>query len=125
MPTTRHARIANDSPFCEAHVAMDKIIERLLAMADEGAAADEVSPLISKDGTELLRELMQGFDRRAEWKQRVAVVGADGVERRDARTASRTIETVVGEIEVKRLLYQAPGVEHRAARRCAWVARGE
>ncbi|MEO8841000.1 MAG: ISKra4 family transposase [Kofleriaceae bacterium] len=112
MPTTRHARIANDSPFCEAHMAMDKIIERLLAMADEGATADEVSRLISKDGTELLRELMQGyFDRRAEREQYVAVVGADGVERRDARTASRTIETVVGEIEVKRLLYQAPGVD--------------
>ena len=32
-----NARIANASPFCEAHVAMDEIIERLLAMADEGA----------------------------------------------------------------------------------------
>ena len=112
MPKTSAARIANDSLFCEAHVAMDKIIERLLAMADEGATADEVSRLISKDGTELLRELMQGyFDRRAEQERRVEVVGADGVERRDVRTASRTIETVVGEIEVKRLLYQAPGVE--------------
>ena len=111
MPTTSNARIANDRLFCDAQVAMDKIIERLLAMADEGATADEVSRLISQDGTALLRELLQGFfDRRAEREQRVEVVGADGVARRDARTASRTIETVVGEIEVKRLLYQAPGV---------------
>ena len=123
MAKTSNARIANDSPFCEAHVAMDKIIERLLAMADEGATADEVSRLIAKDGNALLRELTQGyFDRRAELERRVEVVGADGVERREARTASRRIETVVGEIEVNRLL-QAPArdrVHHRhlAARRC-------
>jgi hypothetical protein len=91
---------------------MDKIIEQLLAMADEGATADAVSQLLAKDGTALLRELMQGyFDRRAEQERRVKVVGADGVERSEVRTASRRIETPVGEIEVKRLLYQAPGVE--------------
>jgi hypothetical protein len=111
MARTSNARIANDSLFCEAHLAMDKIIETLLAMADQGATADDVSRLITKDGTALLRELMQGyFDRRAEQERRVEVVGADGVERRDVRTSSRTIETIVGEIEVKRLLYQAPGV---------------
>jgi len=35
----------------------------------------------------------------------------DGIERSEARASSRRIETPVGEIEVKRLLYQAPGVE--------------
>lgn len=112
MPTTSAARIANDSPFCEAHVAMNKIIERLMAMADEGATADDVSQLLAKDGTALLRDLMQGyFDRRAEQERRVRVVGADGIERAEVRASSRRIETPVGEIEVKRLLYQAPGVE--------------
>lgn len=112
MPTTSAARIANDSPFCEAYAAMDKIVERLLAMAGEGATADEVTRLLATDGTALLRDLMQGyFDRRAEQEQRVAVVGADGIERKDVRVASRRIETPVGEIEVKRLLYQAPGVD--------------
>jgi hypothetical protein len=112
MATTSKARIANDSPFCEAHVAMDKIIERLMAMADEGATADDVSQLLAKDGTALLRDLMQGyFDRRAEQERRVRVVGADGIERSEVRASSRRIETPVGEVEVKRLLYQAPGVE--------------
>jgi hypothetical protein len=112
MPTTSTARIANDSPFCEAYTAMDKIIERLMAMAGEGATADEVTRLLATDGTALLRDLMQGyFERCAERERRVEVVGADGIERRDARTSSRRIETPVGEIEVKRLLYQAPGVE--------------
>ena len=91
---------------------MDKIIEQLLAMADEGATADAVSQLLAKDGTALLRDLMQGyFDRRAEQERRVKVIGADGIERSEVRTASRRIETPVGEVEVKRLLYQAPGVE--------------
>ena len=112
MTTTSAARIANDSLFCEAHEAMDKIIEQLLAMADEGATADAVSQLLAKDGTALLRDLMQGyFDRRAEQERRVKVVGADGVERSEVRSALRRIETPVGEIEVRRLLYQAPGVE--------------
>jgi hypothetical protein len=111
MPTTSTARIANDSPFCEAYAAMDKIIERLLAMASEGATADDVTRLLATDGTALLRDLMQGYvDRCAERERRVDVVGADGIERRDVRRSSRRIETPVGEVEVKRLLYQAPGV---------------
>jgi hypothetical protein len=111
MATTSTARIANDSPFCEAYAAMDKIIERLLAMASEGAIADEVTRLLATDGTAMLRDLMQGYvDRCAEREHRVDVVGADGIERRDVRTSSRRIETPVGEVEVKRLLYQAPGV---------------
>lgn len=91
---------------------MDKIIERLMEMVGEGATADDVSQLLAKDGTAMLRDLMQGyFDQCAERERRVKVVGADGIERRDARVSSRRIETPVGEVEVKRLLYQAPGVE--------------
>ena len=61
-----------------------------------------MSKLLAKEGTALLRDLMQGyFDRCAERERRVEVVGADGIERRDARTSSRRIETPVGEIEVK------------------------
>jgi hypothetical protein len=112
MSAIKAARIANDSPFCEADAAMDKLKERLLAMAATGASADEVTRLLTTDGTALLRELLQGYvDRCAEQERRVHVVGADGIERTDARTSSRRIETPVGEVEVKRLLYQAPGVE--------------
>ena len=108
--TTNAERIATDRAFCEARWAMDKIIERLLAMAAEGATADEVTRVLTQDGTAMLRELMQGYlDRCSEQERRVAVVGVDGVERREARASSRRIETPVGEVEVKRLLYQAPG----------------
>jgi len=126
MPTTTTARIANVSLFCEAQLAMDKIIEQLLAMADEGATADAVSQLLAKDGTALLRDLMQGyFDRRAEQERRVKVVGADGIERSEVRTASRRIETPVGEIEVKRLLYQAQGWKDLPRSTLHWASRRE
>lgn len=112
---TSAARIANDSPFCEAYAAMDKLVERLLAMVGERATADEVTRLLAMDGTALLRDLLQGyFDRCSEEERRVEVVGADGIERKDARMSSRRIETPVGEVEVKRLLYQAPGVDGMA-----------
>lgn len=39
------------------------------------------------------------------------MTGADGVERLDVRSASRKIETPVGDVEVKRQLYQASAVE--------------
>ena len=112
MHTASAARIANDSPFCEAYAAMDKIVERLVAMVGERATAAEATRLLATDGTALLRDLLQGyFDRCAEEERRAEVVGADGIERKDARISSRRIETPVGEIEVKRLLYQAPGVD--------------
>ena len=60
------ARIANDSPFCEAYAAMDKIMERLLAMAGEGATTDQMTQLLAVDGTALLRKMLQGYlDRTA------------------------------------------------------------
>jgi hypothetical protein len=112
MSTARALRIVNDSQFCEADRVMDQIKDRLIAMVSAGAGADAVSQLMATEGQTLLRELTQGyFDMAAAQEQPVAVVGADGIERAYARTVSRTIETPVGEIEVKRLLYQAPGVD--------------
>ena len=90
---------------------MEKIIERLLTMASEGASIGQVTQLLASDGTAMLRELMQSYvDRCTAQEQRVVVVGADGVKRSDVRVSARRIETTVGEIDVKRLLYQAPGV---------------
>jgi hypothetical protein len=69
---------------------MDKIVERLLAMAGEGAMTDQVTQLLAVDGIALLRERLQGYlDRCAERERRVEVVGADGIERTEVRKASR------------------------------------
>lgn len=112
MIRTSTARIANNSPFCEADAVMDQLKERLIAMVSTGANADDVSKLMAADGQELLRELVQSyFDMCSAQEKRVQVIGSDGIERAQTRMASRRIETPVGEVEVKRLLYQAAGVD--------------
>jgi hypothetical protein len=47
MTTTNTARIANDNPFVSPYAAMDKIVERLLAIVSEGATADDVTRLLT------------------------------------------------------------------------------
>jgi hypothetical protein len=61
---------------------------------------------------ELQRALFQAhLDVRAAKEQEVEVEGADGMARTQMRESERTLETVFGEVTVKRRLYQAPGVE--------------
>ncbi len=55
--------------------------------------------------------LQSHLDLRAMLEKPVEVVGADGVERSQARASARQLETVFGEVRVPRQLYQAPGVE--------------
>ena len=74
----------------------------------------EVEELISHEGTELLRRLLQGhLDRRAAQEtKREGVKGPDGVLRRHVREAcQRGLMTLFGEVTVQRLGYSAPGEE--------------
>lgn len=72
----------------------------------------DVEELISKQGTELLRLLLQGhLDlRAARESQRAAVRGADGVLRMHCRKGcERALMTLFGEVTVRRMRYGAPG----------------
>jgi hypothetical protein len=74
----------------------------------------EVEELISHEGTELLRRLLQEhLDRRAAQEtKREGVKGPDGVLRRHVREAcQRSLMTLFGEVTVQRLGYGAPGEE--------------
>jgi hypothetical protein len=74
----------------------------------------EVEELISREGTELLRRLLQGhLDRRAAQEtKREEVKGPDGVLRRHVREAcQRGLMTLFGEVTVQRLGYSARGEE--------------
>lgn len=63
-------------------------------------------------GRELMRSMMQAhFDQRAAQERPVAVRGADGIERVQARHSSRTVMTEFGEVVLERTLYQAPGFD--------------
>ena len=61
---------------------------------------------------EIARDFVQGhLDLRAIAEKPVRVVGSDGIERRQHRSACRRLRLLVGDVTVQRLLYQACGVE--------------
>lgn len=79
-----------------------------------GMEHGEVEALISQEGTELLRRLLQGhLDlRAAKETKREGVRGSDGVLRRQVReNCQRRLMTLFGEVKVKRLGYGAQGEE--------------
>jgi hypothetical protein len=70
----------------------------------------EIERWLNMNGAELMRLLLQEhLDLRAAAEQRVRVVGSDGVERGQARSTMRSLETIFGRVETSRLLYQAAG----------------
>jgi hypothetical protein len=111
--TTAHAhRIANDSPFCEARDLMKKLEDTLTASAAMHATHDAIERMVVNDGQKLLRALLQAhYDVRAAQEREVAVNARDGAKRERLRSSIRKLETLVGEVEVQRLLYQGDGVE--------------
>jgi hypothetical protein len=71
----------------------------------------EIEAFVETEGREYLRRLLQGhLDLRAAQEQEVEVLGADHVPRKHIRRSVRSLMTVVGEVEVQRLAYQAPEV---------------
>lgn len=79
---TAAATIANDSPFCEADGAMDRIKAKLQTPEAMRMSLSEIDQMLTGEGHELIRNLLQGYlDLRAAQEAVVPVTGADGVER--------------------------------------------
>jgi hypothetical protein len=71
----------------------------------------EIESYVIEQGRELERLLMQAhMDLRAAREARVAVTGAEGVCRTTMRDSARPVTTLVGEVEVGRIAYQARDV---------------
>src|SRR5215207_8085049 len=112
MTTSSAPRIAKVSRFCEADAAMDRIKDRLLSPEAQGMSLTDIERMLTTEGHELMRALLQGYlDQRTAQEQVVEVTGADGVARTQIRKATRRVETPHGEVAVTRNLYQAPGSE--------------
>jgi hypothetical protein len=72
----------------------------------------EVERWLDVEGRELLRLMFQEhLELRGAAERPVLVRDAEGEERSQKRPKERGLETVFGEVEVRRLLYQAPGRE--------------
>jgi len=90
------------------------IVDRLQSAAVLGMEHGEVEGLISREGTELMRRLLQGhLDVRAAAETREAGVrGADGVVRSQVRAGCRRhLMTLFGEVEVRCCGFSAPEEE--------------
>lgn len=102
----------SDDWFYEAHGIMKDIETKLLCPETLRAEHSDVEELVKATTFELMRSLFQAhLDFRATCEQKVEVCGADGASRPQARTATRKLETLFGEVTATRLLYQAEGVE--------------
>jgi hypothetical protein len=96
--------------------------ERLWALAGwlsgeqaRGLEHAQLEARLEQDGRELIRTLLQDhLDLRSDSERRLGlVVGADGARRPNVERAHpRALETVFGEVEVKRLAYRARGAEN-------------
>jgi len=72
----------------------------------------ELEAFVEEQGREYERRLLQAhLELRAAHERPVEVRGADGVPRNKRRLSGRSLMTVVGEVTVPRLAYQASGVE--------------
>lgn len=108
-------RIANDSLFCEARDLMKKLEDELVAADAMHATHDQIERMVVTEGHKILRAMLQQhYDLRAALEREVAVKAIDRHKRERLRQSIRRLETLVGEVEVQRTLYQGDGVPYLA-----------
>ena len=87
-------------------------IEARLSSGDMARKTHEdLEAFVSEAGREWARRMLQEhLDLRADVERRVQVEGSDGIKRGSIRQSKRQLKSIVGELDVSRLAYQAPGV---------------
>lgn len=116
MTTATTARtIANDSLFCEARALMKKLEDDLVAADAMHTTHDQIERMVVTEGHKILRAMLQQhYDLRAALEREVAVKAIDRQKRDRLRQSIRRLETLVGEVEVQRTLYQGEDVPYLA-----------
>lgn len=99
-------------PFAEARESYDCIEAYLVSKEAQNLTHSELERKIEKSGRELMRRLLQAhLEVRGPGEAVGPVEGSDGVVRDKERLHKRGLETIFGEVEVKRLGYGAEGNE--------------
>jgi hypothetical protein len=94
--------------FGAARVQFSGMEKRLSSPEMMNATHGQLEEYVIEQGLELQRLLLQAhMDLRAAREERVEVRGADGVRRTMTRASMRPVMTLVGEVDVERLAYQA------------------
>lgn len=96
--------------FAPAREVFDEMVRRLESPAGLGMTHSELEEYVVREGREVQRRMLQGhLDLRARAEGTVGVVDGSGVALRKPRSTKRRLVSIVGEVEVARVLYQAPG----------------
>jgi hypothetical protein len=99
--------------FRAAREQFDQLVGELKGENAKALELGEAEALVEREGTELLRRLLQGhLDRRSRGERRErSVVGADGQERTHRRAGqTRRLMSVFGEVTLNRHGYSRPGL---------------
>jgi hypothetical protein len=100
-----------EDEFDDARVQFEELVGRLRSPQAKAMTHAELEVLITQEGRELQRRLLQGhLDLRAAAERvRDSVKGADGVRRTHRRRRARALVSVVGLVTVARMAYGARG----------------
>jgi hypothetical protein len=98
--------------FAPARAAFDAMERRLGSRAGLSMTHSELEAYVVAEGRELQRLMLQGhLELRARAEAPVRVVNSGGVRLPKPRATTRRLITIVGEVAVSRILYQAAGAE--------------
>jgi hypothetical protein len=104
-----------EKPFSAARRKFDEMATHLQSAVALGMRHEDLEGYVVQEGRELERLMLQEhLNLRAVAEKQVKVVGEDGIERHQVRESRRRLMSLVGEVVVSRLLYQAAGVLGRA-----------
>jgi hypothetical protein len=96
--------------FSAAREAFEHMIQHLDSSAALAMTHEALETYVVTEGWEVQRRLLQAhLDLRSAAERPVTAIGADGVERTERRRSYRRLMSLVGELQVHRLVYQAVG----------------
>jgi hypothetical protein len=101
-----------EAPFERARVHTERLASTLSSAEMTRKPHSDLEALVDAEGREWARMMLEDhLAMRALLEKRVAVTGADDVERAATRDSERRLETIVGTVVVPRTAYQSPGSE--------------
>jgi hypothetical protein len=98
------------APFEAAREKFDEMVRTLDSRESMALTHDALERYLIREGCEMQRRMLQGhLDLRAHAERALRVVDAAGIVRVERRRGERALVSLVGEVSVSRLLYQAVG----------------
>ena len=110
MKSNTACRREPDALFERARGRFESIVDGLGSAEGRSMDLSDLEKRLKKEGTELMRELLQShMDLRSLGSVEAPVTAADGAEQKDRHRRARSVETVFGTVEVDRERFHRTG----------------